>query len=281
VKVRDLTTSDVRRFLDTIRLAYAERHPVKEGEPEHEVSPATLAKHLRQLGACLQAAVAEGYATENPVHDLHKTARPKVAKSRPAYYTDAELARLWPELAYRPPLLALCKTAVGTGARFGELAALRWTDVDLLNREVRIARSFTEGFGETSPKSGEARTIDLTPPAAHVLEQWYAESGGGDGLVFEREEGGHLTSTYVLRQVLSPALERAGIPRVGEGGGTRDFHSFKHTFARIALEGGAELQWAQRQLGHSSIGLTADVYGHWSRSAQKAQAKRLAKAFKL
>ena len=111
-----------------------------------------------------------------------------------------------------------------------------------------------------------------------MLEAWYAESGG-DGLVFEREEGGHLTPRYVLRQVLYPALERAGIPRVGERGRKRDFHSFRHTFARIALEGGAEITWVQQQLGHSSITLTVDTYGHWARTAEKAQAERLADAF--
>ena len=70
-KVRDLDASDVRRFLDAIR--------AKNGDRSREVSPATLAKHLRQLGACLEAAIAEGYAERNPVRQLHKTARPKVA----------------------------------------------------------------------------------------------------------------------------------------------------------------------------------------------------------
>ena len=64
----------------------------------------------------LAGGVAEGYATENPVRMLHTTARPKVAESRPSYFTNEELARLWPELAYRPVMLALVKTAVGTGA---------------------------------------------------------------------------------------------------------------------------------------------------------------------
>lgn len=281
VKVRDLTPTHVRRFLEQLDDAYVQRHPPKEGEQQRHMAPATAAKHLRQLGACLQAAVAEGYAVANPVKGLHRSARPKVTKSRPAYYTDVELARLWPELAYRPVMLAMCKTAVGTGARFGELAALRWSDVDMLNRELHIARTYTDGIGETAPKSNEPRVVDLTPPAANVLEDWFRESGGGDGLVFEREEGGHLSSTYVLRQVLYPALERAGVPRVGERGRDRDFHSFRHTFARVALEAGAEITWVQRQLGHSSIQLTVDTYGSWARSAQKAQAERLADAFAL
>jgi integrase len=177
-------------------------------------------------------------------------------------------------------MLALHKTAVGTGLRIGELAALRWSDVDLLNRELHVRRTYVDGIGEQTPKSGEARTIDLTPPAARVLEDWFKASGD-DGLVFEREEGGYLTSNYVTKSVLYPALERAGVPRVGESDRKRDFHTLRHTFARIALEGGAEITWVKEQLGHSSITLTVDLYGHWSRASKKAQAKRLAKAFAL
>lgn len=51
-------------------------------------------------------------------------------------------------------------------------------------------------------------------------------------------------------------MKRAGIPRVGERGRKRDFHSLRDTYARIALENGAEITWVSRQLGHSSITLT-------------------------
>ena len=267
-KVRDLDASDVRRFLDAIRAANAPR----------KVSPATLAKHLRQLGACLEAAISEGYGERNPVRELHKTARPKVARLRRAYYTDDELARLWPELAYRPVYLNLAKAAVLTGLRFGKLAALEWNDVDLLHRELHFGKAYTTGLGVSPPKSGEPRTIDLTPQAAALFESWLTESGD-EGLVFEREDGGYLDGGYTLRQVLYPALERAGVERVGERGRKRDFHSFRHTFARIALEHGAEITWVQKQLGHSSITLTVDLYGSWARSAEKAQAEKLGAAF--
>jgi integrase len=277
-KVRDLTAGDVRRLLDHVRADFRRRRPAKEGEEQREVSQATLAKHLRHLGACLEAAVSEGYAWENPVRKLHKTARPKVAKSRPAYFTDAELARLWPELAERPLYLALCKTAVLTGMRFGELAALEWGDVDLLGREIHVRRTYDAEAGIMTPKSGEERTLDLTPQAAHVLEDWLVESGDS-GLVFEREEGGYLLDDTVRKLVLYPAIERAGIPRVGEGGRARTFHSFRHSFARVALENAAPIDWVRRQLGHSSIVLTVETYGEWSRSAQKREAERLADVF--
>jgi integrase len=279
VKVRELTTSDVDRFLTTVRRANEDRGPAEPGEPAREVSQATLAKHTRQLGACLQGAVAAGYAEQNPVRLMHKSTRPRLVKKAPSYLTDAELAALWPALADRPLMLALIKTAVGTGARLGELSALTWDDVDLLARELHIGRTYSEGFGETTPKSGERRTVDLTPPAAKVLEDWLAEDGD-NGRVFALETGGYIASRHADR-ALYGAMARAGIPRVGERGGKRTFHSLRNTFARVALEGGAPIDWVRRQLGHSTIALTVEVYGEWSRSAQKAEAAKLAKAFKL
>jgi integrase len=285
-KVRDLGPGDMRRFLDHVREAHAGRPRRAKDAPPRQVSPATLAKHLRQLGACLEAAASEGYASDNPVKRLHKTARPKVAKSRPAYYTDNELARLWPELVTRgrepdepSVFLYLCKAAVVTGMRIGELAALDWTDVDVLDRELQVRRQWTEGIGVVDlPKSNDQRTIDLTPQAAAVFEEWL-KLAGDEGLVFERPEGGHLSDDYVRKGALYPALAAAGIPRVGESGRKRDFHSFRHTFARIALENGAEITWVKEQLGHSSITLTVDLYGHWSRASKKAQAEKLGAAF--
>jgi integrase len=146
---------------------------------------------------------------------------------------------------------------------------------------VHIGKTYTEGIGVTPPKSNEARIVDLTPQARALLETWYAESGGGEGLVFEKETGGYLDGNYTLKRVLYPALKRAGIPRVGERGRKRDFHSFRHTFARIALEAGVPIDWVRAQLGHSSITLTVDVYGEWARASQKAQAQQLADAFTL
>jgi integrase len=276
-KVRDLTPADVRRFLDKIR--DTNHRPATDEQPGRDASPATLDKHLRALGACLEAAVREGFATENPVRRLHRSARPQIGKKRPSYFDDAELARLWPELAHRPWALAMSKLAATTGLRVGELSALRWSDVNLSQRELTVARSFTPGIGETPPKDGEPRTVDLVPAAWSILAEWYTESGGDDGLVFEREDRpGNIDAGYML-DVLYAAMERAGIPRVGEGGRARTFHSFRHTFARISLEHGAAIDWLRRQLGHSSITLTVDRYGAWSRSAEKAEADKLAAAF--
>jgi integrase len=151
--LRKVTTSDVRAVLDHI-----ER--VNRSKPRpRDISQTTLAKHLRHLGACLQRATAERLITENPVRLLAPSARPKGQKKRPSYFTNSELRRLWPQLDERPTISFLCRVAVATGMRLGELAALRWDDVDLFGEEMVVSRTYSAGFGETSTKSGEPRTI--------------------------------------------------------------------------------------------------------------------------
>ena len=264
-RVSALVVSDVAKLLAHIK----REHP--------KMSSSTRAKHLRQLGTILEAAVREDVLRKNPCKQLDKSRRPQATSSEASYFTNAELARLWPELAARPVYLALCKVAVTTGMRFGELAGLRWSDVRLLDGELDVRRQWTHGQEVDRPKSRKRRVIHLVRAAKALLEEWYTETGD-EGLVFENETGGHLDNSRA-RKVLYAAMKRAGIERIGEGGGERTFHSFRHTFARIALENGTSIQWVKDELGHSSIKLTVDLYGSWSQEASKVAAGRLEGAF--
>ena len=131
--------------------------------------------------------------------------------SRPAYFTDAELARLWPELEYRQVILALAKTAVMTGAGFGELAQRSAGPTSTSsNRELHVSRTWTPNDGGDRPRRAvRPARIDLTPQAAKVLETWYAKSDAdGTGLVFPRDDGRATSSTSIARPVASSALSR-------------------------------------------------------------------------
>jgi len=74
-------------------------------------------------------------------------------------------------------------------------------------------------------------------------------------------------------------MKAAGISRVGPTGERRVFHSLRHTYAKRALENGAQITWLSRHLGHSSLKVTSDIYGHWERAERKAQAERLEGVF--
>ena len=112
-----------------------------------------------------------------------------------------------------------------------------------------------------------------------MLQDWYAESGG-EGLVFEAERAGIWTTTLrravcSIRRWSAPASRARGARTAGT------MHSFRYTFARIALEQGTPIVWVKEQLGHASIDFTVDTYGAWERAAQKKQADSLAGVFPI
>jgi integrase len=71
----------------------------------------------------------------------------------------------------------------------------------------------------------------------------------------------------------------AEIPRVGPTQEKRTFHSFRHTFAKRALERGAQIARLSRHIGHSSLKVTTDIYRHWERAERKLQAAKMEGAF--
>lgn len=150
------------------------------------------------------------------------------------------------------------------GLRFGEVAELRWRDVDLKNLRLRIARSVTQvdnRFLIGSPKNGKGRTVSLPQFVAELLE--HAES---DALVFPDSAGGHMRGTNVRRRWWSQAVAATELfPRKDVNGEiVYDFklHELRHTAASLAIQAGANIKALQNMPGHESAGLTLDRYGH-------------------
>jgi integrase len=244
------------------------------------LSDSTRAKHLRVLGACFGSAVQHGYAAVNPVRELPKGEKPRPRRKESAYFENAELPKLFAKVhegCYRTLFL----TALKTGMRLGELAALTWGDVDLSASRIHVRRSYTDGH-LSDTKNHETRIVPITSDLVDVLGVWWGSCGSpaeSNVLVFPGDAGGYLSDSTVLRRELYPAMKRAGIPREGPTGEKRTFHSFRHTFAKRALESGAQITWLSRHLGHSSIKVTMDVYGHFEQAEREKQVKMLEGAF--
>jgi integrase len=256
----------------------AKLNELMKEQQEPKLSDSTRAKHLRVLNACLSSAVDHGYAGTVP--KLPKAERPRPTRKEAAYFENDELPRLFAEVphgVYR----VLFETALKTGMREGELLALRWGDADLLEAVIRVRRSVTDGYLST-PKNHERRDVDLTPDLVELLGAWWGDLGEPDDgtLVFPGETpAGYLNPPTLLRRELYPAMKRAGIDRVGPTGEKRTFHSFRHTYAKLALENGRRITWLSRHLGHSSLKVTTDIYGHFERAERKAEAERMVGVF--
>jgi integrase len=265
-RVRDLRADDVAELSGALR--------------ERGLSPSTRAKHLRVLHACLEAALRHDYAARNPVSDLAPGQRPRAERKEAAYFENGELPPVFAKLP-AGVVKTICLLALKTGMRQGELVALSWGDVDLGGRVIRVRRSYTDGY-LSSPKNHERRDVDLTNEVVDLLGEWWAESGkptGNDVLVFPGEgKTGYLSGTTILSHLYA-AMAAAEVARVGPTGEKRTFHSLRHTFAKRALENGTSVSWLSRHLGHGSLKVTTDIYGHWERAERKKQAARLEGVF--
>lgn len=285
-----LKAETLRSYLDTLRrlaIPSIGYRPVRAiGMPElrafddaiGQVATSSRLKHFRQLSACLATAVDEGYAARNPVSTYRrKNLRgAQVPKQGSGPFSNGELARLWTAFASAEPVYGLvCRFAVATGLRQGELIALDWADLNLLENELRVRHTWNPRDGLTAPKDRDERTVELTAPALAVLSEWMMlpESGRHEsGPVFLPPRGERLNSSY-LRRVLDGAMRKAGVPKIDPDTGLkRTFHSLRRTFTRQMIEQGRHPQWVQLQLGHATLELTINVYGQWNREAVKREA---------
>jgi integrase len=166
---------------------------------------------------------------------------------------------------YRPLVYVL-----GTcGLRFGEVAELRWRDVLLDKKSIRITRSVVlvdNKFVVGTPKGGKGRTVSLPEFVADLFKDG---RGSADDLVFPDSEGGHMRGSNVRRRWWSQAVTEAKLfPRTTTVSDhdtvVYEFkiHELRHTAASLAIQAGANIKSLQNMLGHESAGLTLDRYGH-------------------
>ena len=164
-------------------------------------------------------------------------------------------------------------TAILTGMRQGELAALQWSDVDFEKRLIIVQRSFT---GPT--KGGDVRYVPLLDGLLPILRAWKLKCGGG-WLVFPNEGGNmHQNSARLFQERLHRILDSAGFPRPPAGARAVHyitFHCFRHTFASQWVMKGGDLFKLQKILGHKSIQMTMR-YAHLQPAAYAEDHDRLA-----
>lgn len=146
-----------------------------------------------------------------------------------------------------------------TGLRWGEMAALRVGDFDLLRRRVNVSRSVTEfnGLVWSTPKTWERRSVPF--PASLAAELAALMVGKGrDDLVFSSGRGEVLRASNYRRRVFASAVEECR--EADDAFPTITFHDLRHTAASLAVSAGANVKAVQRMLGHAKASMTLDVY---------------------
>jgi len=161
------------------------------------------------------------------------------------------------------------------GLRRGELQALRWEDVDFVEGIIRVERSWNEETGTLGPPKSTAgkRRVPIANTLRDYLTGHRNRSCGGE-LVFGRRSlagrrgpDGYFLAGGVLRR--AQARWRAqGITRT-------NLHTARHTFASLMIAAGANMKALSTYMGHASISITMDRYGHLLPGSETEAADRL------
>jgi integrase len=253
---------------------------------QRELSGKTVRNILTLLGEILSKAVTESYLKYSPMKGVDKPRIDKEQKGR-ALKPDEIQSIL---KACDEDLRLMFALAVATGLRRGEQFGLDLENIDFENNVIRVRRALYWKFGKyhnkqegepsyafVSPKSKKSvRDIDMSPELRKELLALYMKSGC-KGLVFCTSKRTPLNPDNVVKRNFARALKRAEAKRVEEGlpaiGKVR-WHDLRHTFGSLKIDQGEDLLYVSRQMGHSSLQVTADIYAHQIRERRPEAAAK-------
>lgn len=270
-----------------------------EAPPEPKEQPRLLSKEsIRNIIAALRAGCSEalesGLMLSNPAVRLgkfYKEAQDFREEIDP--FTAEEVSTLLHTTRehYDFQNYVLMLTLFHCGLRAGEASGLHWSDLDEKNKLLLVRRQITRGK-KGKPKTRKKRSVDVSTVLLKELQALkrirkaeYLKEGKNDipDLMFmspgdivwedgkptgQRKNRGHVDMDNWRNRVFWKACDKAGIRR-------RRVHDTRHTFASLHLKNGEPLKYIQAQLGHSSIRMTADVYGHLEVGSNRGAADRL------
>jgi integrase len=269
--------------LRAVQIAQAYAKALESGRRDGKggLSPRTVHHMHRVLKQALDDASRWSLLSRNPADAVDP---PKVSPKPMQTYDMAQTATLIqamrPTRMFIPTVLAvLC------GLRRGEIAAVRWRNVDLGAGSVAILESAEQtkaGIRYKEPKSGKARNVRLSETVVEELKAWRVRQAeellrigmrpDGDTFVVTQTDGSPLQPRSITHEWVR-LLAAKKLPRIR-------FHDLRHAHATHLLASGIHPKIASERLGHSKVGITLDLYSHVMPGMQEDAVAKLDAALK-
>lgn len=236
------------------------------GKPKHGKPKRLIGARTREL-----AYIIVGAALKPVAPDLLANVEKPKAKAEEMHPWRADEASLFLRHVdqSRDPYRTLYRLALRTGARKGELLALRVSDFDVSARYIRITKSYNDKLGQDGPTKtpSSRRSIALSSETIATIKKHILATGvRGDDRLFP------VGDIRVLTKRMQRAMRAAGVPVIR-------FHDLRHTFATLALAAHVPIKVVSEMLGHKSVKLTLDVYAHTLPGMHESAVEALEAAF--
>ncbi|MBL0159435.1 MAG: site-specific integrase [Bryobacterales bacterium] len=287
VALNRLTVQDVDRLLQTLR----KKPSARTGKP---LSTRTIRYAYAVLRSALQLAVDYNYIASNPASAQSRKSRIRLQSGTvPIRFFTPDEAQRFLRSVQGDRYEALYVLGITTGLRKGELLGLKWPDLNLAGSRLTVHHSlqFTKRLkGEEGPRwllkgpktAGSRRTIDLPVVAVEALQRHQKMQeeqkalAGEDwqemGFVFTSRRGTPLDTGNALHRFQTICAEEAELPKIR-------FYDLRHTHASLLIHEGVHPKKIAERLGHSSIKLTMDTYGHLFDGSDRESADKMDRLF--
>ncbi len=239
---------------------------------EAGLSRGTIQNALSVIRKMYNEAIEAGLVTANPAGRLGRFTRGAASSEKKGVaLTPAEVQQFLDAVKeVCPEYYPLFFTAVRAGLRRGELVALQFGDLNFgadeedPNRYIFVQHNYVRRK-HTSTKSKKTRRVDMSKELRAILIEVRDKAllaaymaGRADissDLVFPGPDGGILDPDNLYHRLFIPAMTKAGIRKIR-------LHDLRHTFGSLLVQRGAPLPYVKEQMGHYSIQVTVDIYGH-------------------
>jgi integrase len=239
-------------------------------------APATVRRSFDVFRAIFNHAVRTDVLVRSPCRGIYL---PEDPITRRRSLTPDDISRLADAIADRYQLTVWLGAVLGL--RWGEVAGLRVSSIDVLGQSVSVVEQITRGSGGRSvvgqPKSrAGTRTLSIPIALAELVAEHMKREGltaaNGDAFIFTNGSGTPLNYSNFRRRIWLPAVSRAGLSGIG-------FHDLRRAAATALVTERVDIKTVQTRLGHSDPRLTLAIYAQATTDSDHAAAKRLGKKF--
>lgn len=219
------------------------------------LSPRSVQLIHRTISQALKQAVKQNLVEKNVANDVTP---PRTEQKEIRTLTKEEVNRLLSKVEGRRFEIVYV-LAVTAGMREGEIFGLKWGDIDLSRKVLRVRRTLWKGETSAPKSKSSIRTVPLSDSANEVLEQYrrFCEEGRfplSEWLI-STSTGRPVSCHNFLNRSWYPLLEEMGLERI-------PFHNLRHTTATLLLGKGIHPKLVQNLLGHANIEVTLNTYSH-------------------
>ena len=278
MKLEDIDYLTVKKYITDLQINQ------RSGKNEKPLAHGTIVGYYTVLHTLFESAVENDVIPVNPMQRMKK---PKPRKDdtpkQAVVYSESEIAYIMQCLNKEPlKWRAMVLFMIDSGCRRGEVAGLKWENIDLKTGKTIISQNaqYTKEKGVyiTTPKSHKSREIIINKPVLQVLKEWKRQQtllfmGQGKtagGYCFTQNEGEILNPNTITGYIRNFG-KRYNLPGMKP-------HALRHTMATISIANGADVVSVSKKLGHCNPSVTLNIYSHANEEAQRRATEILAEA---